>query len=177
MGKTTNDGSLKDANQITQIRDILLGPQKREYDEKFERSFVELKNAREELRTRSDELEDSFKAEIAALQHTFEQQIKRLSAMAEEQAAKLQQLVADTEEKIRADHKRDLDGTRTKLQSEMRSMKEQLTEELESHVAALSNVKVSRDAMAELLQEVVLKLKGVEIVEELQKAAQGGEEH
>ncbi len=42
MAKTPDDGSLKDGDNINQIRDILLGPQKRDYDQKFDRAFADV---------------------------------------------------------------------------------------------------------------------------------------
>ncbi len=145
MAKTPDDGSLKDGDHINQIRDILLGPQKRDYDQKFDRAFADLRSAKEESQARSEELEASLKSEIAALQRVVDQQARQLSTTLSEQTAK--------------------------LHTEIRSVKEQLSKDLETHVAALSDGKVSREIMAELLQELALKLKGVGIVESLHKTA------
>ena len=151
MAKASDDGSLKPADHIDQIRDILLGPQRRDYDQKFESTIADIRKSREESRQRADELEGALKAEIAALQRALDQQSRQLSTTIQEQTAKLQQLISHNEEKIR-------------------SVKEQLSRDLETHVTALGDGKVSRDVMAELLQELALKLKGVEIVGELRKA-------
>jgi len=156
MAKAQDDGSLKEADHINQIRDILLGPQKRDYDQKFDSTLADIRKSREESRQRSDELEGALKAEIATLQRALDQQTRQLSTTIQEQTAKLQQLISQNEEKIR-------------------SVKEQLSKDIESHVAALRDGKVSRDVMAELLQELALKLKGVEIVGELRKATRKGQ--
>jgi hypothetical protein len=171
MAKASDEASLNGADHINQIRDILLGPQRRDYDQRFEQTLADIKSARDEARVRSEQIEGTLKAEIASLQRALDQQARHISATLLEQTAKLQQLITQTDEKTRTDHQHQLEEMRVKLETEMRSTKDQLSRDLEAHAATLRDGKVSRDMLAELLQELAIKLKGVEIVTELRKAA------
>ena len=61
--------------------------------------------------------------------------------------------------------------TREKLQQDILDLRTQIFEELERYCSMLSEVKVSKDDMAELLFELGLRLKGSEFVPELREAA------
>lgn len=66
---------------------------------------------------------------------------------------------------------RELTEARTKLQSELRLLQEHTAAELDSQVKALRDDKVSRDAIADLFQTAAMRLRGVEMIEDLRKAA------
>ncbi|MEM9156339.1 MAG: hypothetical protein AAGB13_15105, partial [Cyanobacteria bacterium P01_F01_bin.33] len=57
-----------------------------------------------------------------------------------------------------------------RLQDDMRELKANIVSQLEDYVANLQDAKVSRDAMAELLFEMGVRLKGLDVVPELQAA-------
>ncbi len=157
MAKTPDDGAeaIPDHN-IEQIRDIIFGPQKRQYDQRFERLTADLRKHQEEARAHTDE--------------RFETLQKRsdgnLANAVTEFTAKLQKL-SDLNTALQ----RELTETKSKVQADIRSVREQLSSELDAQVAALREGKVSREDMAELLQAMAMKLKGVEVLEELRRAA------
>ena len=173
MAKPTDVPVQHMPDDIDQIRDIIFGPQKREYNQQFERIAADIHKFHEQARKHTDErcdalelalheLSATLRKEAADLQKSFE---GKTTSAGTEFSSKLQK----ANEAI-ASLQRELAETRTKLQSEIRMHKEQLMTQMEGHVTALRDSKVSRETMAELLQQLAMNLRGVEVLEELQRA-------
>jgi hypothetical protein len=173
MAKPTDAPVQHAPDHIEQIRDIIFGPQKREYDQHFERLAGDLRKFQEQAQKHTDERCDALeqalheitatlRKEAADVQHSFEGKITSANADFTSRLQKANEAVASLQ--------RELAETRSKLQSEIRITKEQLTTQMEAQVTALKDSKVSRETMAELLQQLAMSLKGVEVLEELQRA-------
>lgn len=162
MAKPPDDASRNDPNNIDQIRDIILGPQKRQTDQRFEQITADLRRSQEESRTASREIRENLSQEVARLQKLLDQTQAALRA---EMSAKIQQLEAAL-----VSARDELAATRAKHQSEIHLLKEEFSKELEHQVADLRESNVSRETMADLLQELAVKLKRVEFLEELTNA-------
>ena len=162
MAKPPDDASRNDPNNIDQIRDIILGPQKRQTDQRFEQLTADLLRSQEESRTASREIRENLSQEVARLQKLLDQTQAALRA---EISAKVQQLEAAL-----ASARDELAATRAKHQSEIHLLKDEFSKELEHHVTDLRESNVSRETMADLLQELAAKLKRVEFLEELTNA-------
>ena len=162
MAKPPDDASRNDPNNIDQIRDIILGPQKRQTDQRFEQITADLRRSQEESRTASREIRENLSQEVARLQKLLDQTQTALRA---EISAKVQQLEAAL-----ASARDELAATRAKHQSEIHLLKDEFSKELEHHVTDLRESNVSRETMADLLQELAAKLKRVEFLEELTNA-------
>jgi hypothetical protein len=172
-------------DQIDQIRDILVGPLKRQYDFLLDQITTELHRSQEEARKRTDEVIASVQADFSTRIRSLEQEIQQLGGRMVTEVANLQKLIDRSQAGMSQElangiqrmsdadtaHRNDIADLRSKLQSETRALKEQMCAELEAHVSALRENKVSRDAMAEVLEELAMKIKGVEVIEELKKAA------
>lgn len=221
---------------IDQIRDILFGPQLREYTTRLEQLERDVSATQQDLRSRSDEIRQSVLAELQSAVETIDRRIRALSLKDDEEkldirqqieainkrmantAEELQESIAeelddlaenadkrfksmqarDAEEKFELRQQLDLlskrlsgniealdetldkqtsalqenlQETQTKFQSEISDLRTQIFEELERYCSMLSQVKVSRDDMAELLFELGLRLKGSEFVPELNEVA------
>ena len=176
MAKSTDHPPQQAPDHIEQIRDIIFGPQKREYDRHFELIAAELHKFHEQARKHTDErcdaleqavqdLSAALRKEASDLQKSFEGKMTNTSADLSLKLQKANEAIASLQ--------KELAETRTKLQSEIRVHKEQLTAQLDAHVTALKDSKVSRDAMADLLQQMAMNLKGVQVLEELQRAVRG----
>ncbi|MEY2977080.1 MAG: hypothetical protein ACO31I_16505 [Prochlorotrichaceae cyanobacterium] len=222
---------------IDQIRDILFGPQLREYSTRLEQVERDLATAQQEFRNRSEEIRQSILAELQTTVETIDKRIRALTLKDEEEkfdirqqieamnkriantAEELQESIAgelddladnaekrfkvlqarDSEEKFEIRQQLELlskrlsgniealdenldqqtsalhdnlQETQEKFQTEITDLRTQIFEELERYCSMLSQVKVSRDDMAELLFELGLRLKGSEFVPELKEAAQ-----
>ncbi|MFZ4666506.1 MAG: hypothetical protein ACOYME_08765 [Prochlorotrichaceae cyanobacterium] len=221
---------------IDQIRDILIGPQLREYSNRLEQLERNLASVQQEFRGRSEEVRQSVLAELQTAVETIDKKIRTLILKDEEEKFDIRQqidainkriattaedlqesvsseldelaenadkrlksiLAKDEEEKFDLRQQIDLlskrmtgniealdealdtqttalhenfQETRTKLQDEITDLRTQLFEELERYCSMLSQVKISRDDMAELLFELGLRLKGSEFVPELREVA------
>ncbi|MFZ9737166.1 MAG: hypothetical protein ACO3EZ_04060 [Prochlorotrichaceae cyanobacterium] len=222
---------------IDQIRDILFGPQLREYSTRLEQVERDLATAQQEFRNRSEEIRQSVLSELQTAVETIDKRIRALTLKDEEEkfdirqqieamnkriantAEELQESIAgelddladnaekrfkvlqarDSEEKFEIRQQlellskrlsgniealdenldqqtstlhENLQETQVKFQAEITDLRTQIFEELERYCSMLSQVKVSRDDMAELLFELGLRLKGSEFVPELKEAAQ-----
>ena len=162
MAKLPDDASQNPHDNIDQIRDILLGPQKRQNDQRFDQITSDLQKAREEAKTSAKDLREGIGQESAKLQQLLEQ---AQAAIRSELEVKVKNLEA-----ANAALQQDVSGTKAKLQSEIAQVREQLSAELEKNVAALRDSNVSRETMAELLQEMAVRLRKVEFFEELTNA-------
>lgn len=185
MAKQPDNGGPKTSDHIEQIRDIIFGPQKREYDERFEQVIAEIRRSRSDSSARMDELRASLEERMTAGMSALDQAIRQLSARVDSETTHLQKQLDKAEQKLNTDiaaltHRvdqensalrHDIADSRSKLQAEMRNAREELTKNLDTQSSELRETKVSRDVMAEMLQEVAMKLKGVEVLEELKKAA------
>jgi hypothetical protein len=221
---------------IDQIRDILFGPQLREYTTRLEQLERDMAATQQELRNRSEDIRQSVLTELQSAVETIDKRIRTLSLKDDEEkldlrqqieainkrmantAEELQESIAgelddlaenadkrfksmqarDAEEKFEIRQQLDLlskrlsgniealdqnldqqtsalqenlQETQTKFQSEISDLRTQLFDELERYCSMLSQVKVSRDDMAELLFELGLRLKGSEFVPELKEVA------
>ena len=156
MAKAPEEGPRNSSENIDQIRDIILGPQKRDYDQRFEKMAADLHRFQEDTRKSIERLGETIQAELTASQRSLEEHLREQAAGFQKQSASLRD---------------DLNTARTNLQNELKAVKEQISGELANRLNALNDAKVSRDALAELLQELSIKLKGVEVFDELRKAA------
>jgi uncharacterized phage infection (PIP) family protein YhgE len=222
---------------IDQIRDILFGPQVREFAgriDQLERAFTALQ---QEMRNQSEEvkqvLRSEFQVEVDGLEKRLKEAIrkdeeekfdirqqidslsKRMASSAEELSQSLSDEIQDAvdglEKKIKTITSKDeeekfdirqqidslskrlssnfdaldeaidkqtttlhdnLGSTRDKLQEDIDLLRTQVFEELERYFSQLTEVKLSRDDMAEMLFELGLRLKGTEFVPELREAAE-----
>lgn len=221
---------------IDQIRDILLGPQLREYSNRLEQLERDLASTQQEFRNRIEETRQALLGEIHSGVETIEKRIRALLLKDEEEkldirqqleatnkrmattaedlqdsiAAELDELAENADKRFKSMQARDseekfeirqqldllskritgnlevldenlekqtstlqtnLQDTQAKFDKEIADLRTQIFEELERYCSMLSQVKVSRDDMAELLFELGLRLKGSEFVPELNEVA------
>ena len=147
MSNAPDNGSHGTLDHIEQIRDIIFGPQKREYDQRLEKLNAEIRLLKEELARLSKE---TIKGETKVLG-----EIEARSKVLTESIASLRAEQGDA---------------RKTLQAELQAQKETLATNLEEQVTALRAEKVSRDTLAELLQAMALQLKGTTVRQELERA-------
>ncbi|HWP49626.1 MAG TPA: hypothetical protein VNM22_20880 [Candidatus Limnocylindrales bacterium] len=180
--KTENSNKLAEEDtvdrlgNIDQIRDIIFGPQLREYNRRFEKIETSLSSLQEEVRSRIEETKNTLSAALRTAVESLEKKIRSLNANAQEEWGNLRQQLEHIDRKfsnsletlsgeVEANTKslrEDLSQTRSKLQDDIRILKTQIYEELDRRLSLLGDVKVSRDDMAEILVELGMRLRGVE---------------
>jgi hypothetical protein len=177
---------------IDQIRNLLFGKKIEEYEQRFERCDrrldaleSELANFQSEMRDRLTLLQNSLSSEIHTGLDSLEKKLKYLSLTTHEQTSKLQQAndltnrkfsqgieALDKKVNYQANFlKNEVTQTRDKLEEDFKSLKAQISAELDKGMSELKDGKVSRADLAEVLFELCLKIKGTEFVPSLKEAA------
>lgn len=184
MSKKTNGEIQKPPEHIEQIRDIIFGSQKREYDKLFRKIDADLSTLHEELRKRIEEMTKTFSSKLGAAVQSLEKKINLVGITSQEDAKYIKEQIElkdkkfanslstaaqETADSVSALHA-ELTETRGKFQEEVRNLKEQMLRELETQVEILQSNKVSKEIMAETLFELGTKIKDVEMGSGVQKA-------
>lgn len=170
---------------IDQIRDIIFGAQLREYDSRIDKIESNLALLQQEMRDRIDQTKTSCLTEIRSVMDTLEKKIKSLTLGYQNDHADLRQTVELVNKKFSNSIEsldQDLDAhtnslhtnlseTRDKVQEEIRALRGQVFEEIERRFSMMTDTKIAKDDMAEILFEVGLRIKGTEFAPELKEAA------
>jgi exonuclease VII large subunit len=117
---------------------------------------AELQNAISSLSAEIKALGDRDAQEIGETRQNLDRLSKRLSA----NVATLDETIDKQARSLRDD----LLSSHRKLQSELLNLREQLFEDFEKRMNSLTSAKISREDMADLFFELVLKLKGTDFV-------------
>lgn len=169
---------------IDQIRDILFGPQLREYDTRCDKLESDISRMQQETVERIEQVKLALSTELRTAVDALDKKLKSLSLTSQNDSSDIRQLVDRLNKKfstgIEALDKavdtqtntirQDLSQTREKLQEDVRALRTHIFEELERRFSLLREGKVSRDEMAEFMFELGLKLKGSEFVPALKEA-------
>ncbi|MEO0800817.1 MAG: hypothetical protein AAFY57_00895 [Cyanobacteria bacterium J06642_2] len=177
---TATDG----LGNLSQIRDILFGQQMREFGDRFARIEADLAQGRQDMLERIEQVRESMALELRAATDATDKKFNSLSVETREARADLEQELYRSRDKLSntlavldealdrqtSSIRTDLLRGQERLQDDIRELKANIVSQLEDYVANLQDAKVSRDAMAELLFEMGVRLKGLDVVPELQAA-------
>lgn len=172
---------------IELIRDILFGPQLKEYSNRLQtlenahkalrgETVASIKEVRDELNKRSDDtkqilkefqlalraLRDDIKANKAAENDEnmeLRQQLDRLGKRLASNISNLDEALDKQVSSVRDD----LLSSHRKQQADLIALRTEVFDELEKRIMTLSSAKVTREDMAESFFELALKLKGSEL--------------
>jgi hypothetical protein len=137
------------------------------------------------MRDRIDQTKTSCLTELRTVVDTLEKKIKSLSLTHQNENADIRQTVELVNKKFSntiesLDQSIDiqtnslqinLSETREKIQEEIRGLRVQIFEELERRFSMMTDTKIAKDDMAEILFELGLRIKGTEFAPELKEAA------
>ncbi|MEO1133545.1 MAG: hypothetical protein AAFX40_12670 [Cyanobacteria bacterium J06639_1] len=182
MSNGKNSATAENLGNLGQIRDILFGQQMREFGDRFSRIESDLSQYQQDMQERIEQVRDSASLELRAAVDAMDKKFKALSVETREERADLEQELHRTRDKLSntisvldesldrqtTTIREDLLQTRERLQDDVRELKTYILNQLDRYVSNLQDAKVSRDAMAELLFEMGMRLKGTEFVPELQ---------
>ena len=183
-----NDPREKIGN-MDQIRELMFGSHMREYTDRFDKLESELATFRGEIRKRIDEVSNTLSNDLRAAIDALNKTIKSLTLTSKEERTDLQQQVKRTDSKFTTRFeslseeaesstnalRNELSQAKGALEEEMRDLKTLILNEINKRFSALSEVKVSKDNMAEILFEVGMKLKGTELIADLQEMVDADE--
>lgn len=185
MAELNRDEIRERLGNIDQIRDIIFGPQLREYNSRLDKIESNLSLMEQEMRDRIEQVKNACLTEVRASVDSLEQKIKTSNLNYQNENADLRQLIDRINKKFSSSIEsldqtidsqttsiwNNLSETKEKLQEDTRNLRVQIFDELERRFSTLSGAKVSRDDMAEILFELGLRIKGTEFAPELKEAA------
>jgi len=192
MSEITKDEIRKRLGNITQLQELLFGEQVAQYDRKLDQHNQRLNKLESEferlqlvISERFDQLENNLTQKINSTANSLARKIKYLSITTQEENSKIQQEV-DVISQNNYDNinflqnrlnsetnslKTEIVRTKATLDRDVQLLKQQISEKLERNLSELSEGKVSRSDLAELLFELCIKIKGADLVPELPEAA------
>lgn len=165
---------------IDQIRDILFGNQLQDYDNRFRQLESEIAQLRREFDKELHNLREDFSGELSAAVNSLEKKLQYLSAAADEEMADIRQQLDTTDQRLSnsilgidkntknqfLSLRESLSEARNSLDRDIQTLQTQIFEELEKRYSTLSEVKLSRDDLAELLFDLCMRVKGTKFVPE-----------
>ena len=181
MRDITQEEMRERIGNIDLIRDIIFGSKIHEYDARIEKLESHISLLEKEMLNRIEEVKTDCLKELRASVESLDQQIKSLSFTSQKDNADLRQLIDRSYQNFTSSVesldktlvsqtstiRKELSETRDKLQENTQALKSQIFDELEKRFSMLTNAKVSRNDMADILFELGLRLKGAELTPEL----------
>ena len=167
------NGAIDESGNVDRIRNILFGSQMRDYDGRFQKLEERLAREAGELRS---ELQRQLQALEAFMKGEAESMTNRVKAEQSERAQAIQQLAREMGETVRGLELKisNLDSQAAKdirdlreqlleqskaLSAEMREKHDQMKGHLEHEAGQIRAAMTGREALAEMLTEVALRLK------------------
>ena len=194
VAEITKEEIRKRLGNVSQLQDLLLGDKIEEYEASFAQNSQRLDTLESSLikfqsgvNERLNKMQDSLSREINAAVDSLEKKIKYLSLTTHEETNKLKQEIEDKsrtafqnidtlQNNLRSETsylKDELFQTRNSLGEDLQSLKQQVLGKLENNLSELTENKVSRTDLAEVLFELCLKVKGTDFVPSLPEATEG----
>lgn len=193
MAEITKEQMRKRLGNVSQLRDLLLGEKIEEYENNFAQNSKRLDvlestltKFQSRVNDRLNKMQAHLSQEINTAVDSLEKKIKYLSLTTHEENNKLKQEIEsksrsafqniDTlQNNLRSETsyiKDELFQTRNTLGEDLQNLKQQVLEKLETNLSELTENKVSRADLAEVLFELCLKVKGSEFVPSLKEATE-----
>jgi hypothetical protein len=167
------DGLIEESEKVDRIRDILFGPQMRDYDGRFQRLEEHLAreatDVRADVQRRLEALEKFMKSEVESMSNranvehaernnAIEKIGRDLAEAAKNLDSKINQLDEHLARQIRELREQLLDQSKV-LSAEMKEKHDQMKAGLDHEAAQIRGAMTGREALAEMLNEVALRLK------------------
>jgi len=180
MGEITKAEIRQKLGNISQLQDLLFGEEMAEFNQKFREHTQTIHDleARQEkfqlsIEERINQLENQLTLKIDSVGKTLEKKLKYLKFTTQDLQDKLQQDLNSVSQysyksidslqnnlKIQAnDLRTEITQSKASSDRDLKLLKQQVMERLESSLTQLSTGKVSRSDLAEVLFELCLKLK------------------
>lgn len=188
MGEITKDEIRERMGNIDLIRDIIFGSKLQEYDGGIDKLESRLTALEQEVRERTEQVKTECLSELRASVENLEEKLKGLNITSQRDNIDVRQQIDRTYKSFSSSIetidkaivsqttsiRKELSETREKLQEDTRSLKSQVFDELEKRFSMLTDAKVSRNDLADVLFEVGLRMKKSEFSPELKEANRNG---
>ena len=167
----------KKIDNIDQIRDIIFGSQIKEFDKRFEQLDQNIKELHKEIRRSFEESHDKLRKETERAVEVLERKIDNLSDTSLKERMKLKDLINTLDESLqdKMRYQKDEFDTKLKVTKEnladeqqkisysVQSTRDELNHILQKRLATLSDDKVSKESMAQMLLELAMKIEGTDM--------------
>ncbi|MEH2421218.1 MAG: hypothetical protein V7K48_09910 [Nostoc sp.] len=185
MSQMSKDDARERLGNIDQIRDIILGTQLREYENRFSKVESDISLLQQQMRSHVDQLKSNFSAELKSGFEAVEKKLKSLNLTTQEETLDLRQQVDRLNKKF-SNSVQSLDETldsqttsirdeifqtKVQLQDDVTTLRDLILEEIDRRFSQLTDTKVSKDDMAETLFALGMRLKETEFIPKLREAA------
>jgi len=173
MSQHHENGAIDESGNVDRIREIIFGSQMRDYDSRFQKLEERLAREAGELRGdlqrqlqaletfmrgEGESMSNRLKAEQAERGQAFEQLTRGLAETARGLELKISNLDSQATQDIRDLRERLLEQSKA-LSNELKERHEQVTSHLERETGQIRDAMTGREALAEMLSEVALRLK------------------
>lgn len=169
--------SEKNMNNVDQIRDLIFGPQMKEFEEKFETLHKTLKSVEEKITHSFKESHAKLQKETSRSLEALEQKVDNLANATQKERTKLKDLIDTTDDALSVQlqnqkdefltklriMKENMDDENQKMHENLVQMKTQIESALHEGLSGLGNEKLSRDALAGMLLDVAMKIQGTDV--------------
>ncbi len=167
----------KNANNVDQIRDLIFGNQIKDFEAQFNQLNDTLSIMETKMTKAFNESHAKLQKETERSLEVLEKKIDNLSTSTQRERTKLKELVDSTDENLHEQlaNQKDEFATKLKIMKEnvaddnkkmaenMASMQKEIQATLEKGLAGLSDDKLSRDSMAQMLLDVAMKIQGTDM--------------
>ena len=178
----------KKVNNVDQIRDLIFGPQIKEFDERFNQLDAKIKSIHEGILHTFRESHSRLQKETERSLEVLEKRIDNLSSSTQKERAKYKELIEivddglqnklelqkdefDTKLKIT---KETIEDENQKLSASLQAIRDELNYTLQSRLASLSEDKLSKESLAQMLLEVAMKIQGTDMTAILNEDNESG---
>ncbi len=185
MGEISKEEMRERIGNIDLIRDIIFGSKLQEYDTRLDKLESYLPLVEKEIGDRIEQVKADCLTELRASVNSLEEKIKSLNLNSQKDNADIRQLIDRSYKNFShslesidktvgsqtSSIRKELSETREKLQEDTRHLKTQIFDELERRFSTLTDAKLARNDMAEILFELGLRIKKAEFTPELKDAS------
>ncbi len=171
----------KNANNVDQIRDLIFGNQIKDFESQFNQLNDTLVVLEDKMTKAFNDSHVKLQRETERSLELLEKKIDNLGSSTQKERAKLKELIDTTDESLQSQLSNQKDEFTTKLKmmkdnvaddnkkiaDRMTTMQREIKATLEKSLSTLSDDKLSRDSMAQMLLEVAMKIQGTDVNEVL----------
>lgn len=165
------------ANNVDQIRDLIFGNQIKDFEAQFHTLNETLKVMESRMSKAFNESHNKLQKETERSLEVLEKKIDNLAASTQRERTKLKELIDTTDENLHEQLTNQKDEFNTKLKifkenvsddskkmaENMKAMQSEIQATLNKGLSGLSDDKLSRDSMAQMLLDVAMKIQGTDV--------------
>jgi len=166
-------------NNVDQIRDLIFGSQIKDFEAQFNKLNNTLKILEEKMSKSFQESHTKLQKETERSLEVLEKKIDNLSSSTQKERSKLKELIDTTDETLQEQilNQKDEFATKLKIMKEnvadenkkmsenMNALRKEIETTLEAGLNSLSDDKLSRDSMAQMLLDVAMRIQGTDVNE------------